>query len=142
MSTDGGFSWSTAIPVNKTPSNIPTANRQAFIPTVAVASDGTIGVAYYDFRFNDASSGLLTDYWLVHCHPSATTPASNPANWKNETRLTGTSFDLQIQAGNPFGVYFLGDYEGLTTVGNDFLAAWTQPHDSDLNSIFFRRVGP
>jgi len=40
MSTDGGFSWSTAIPVNKTPSNIPTANRQAFIPSVAVAADG------------------------------------------------------------------------------------------------------
>jgi hypothetical protein len=40
------------------------------------------------------------------------------------------------------GAYFIGDYEGLTTVGNDFLATWSQPHDTDPDSIFFRRTGP
>ena len=51
------------------------------------------------------------------------------------------SFDI-TQAPD-FGVgLFLGDYQGLTTVGNDFLAAWSQPHDADKDSIFFRRVGP
>ena len=40
------------------------------------------------------------------------------------------------------GVYFVGDYEGLTTVGRDFVAAWSQPHDNDLDSVFVRRVGP
>ena len=38
--------------------------------------------------------------------------------------------------------YFVGDYEGLASAGNDFVAAWTQPHDTDIDSIFFRRVGP
>ena len=57
-------------------------------------------------------------------------------------RLTETSFDIET-ANNPGGGgYFLGDYEGLATVGNDFLATWSQPHDADLDSIFFRRVGP
>jgi len=140
MSTDGGFSWSAPIQVNKTPTNTAPGNRQAFIPAVAVAADGTIGVSYYDFRFNDANPGLSTDYWLVHCHPSITTPATNPASWSSEIRLTGQSFDIEKVA--PGDAYFLGDYQGLTAVGTDFLAAWSQPHDNDLDSVFFRRVGP
>jgi len=144
MSADGGFTWSAPIQVNQTPGNIPPANRQAFIPAVAVAADGTIGVTYYDFRFNDPSPGMLTDYWLVHCHPSATSPPTDPKNWGNETRLTQTSFDLEIQTrlSTMFTSYFIGDYQSLATVGSNFLPVWSQPHDSDLNSIFFRQVGP
>lgn len=140
-SADGGRTWSLPIAVNQTPKNIASGNRQAFIPAVAVAADSTIGVTYYDFRFNDANPGLPTDYWLVHCHPSATRPATDPANWKSETRLTDESFNLESQPSWWSG-YNLGDYEGLATVGNDFLAPWAQPHGTDLNSIFFRRVGP
>ncbi len=81
MSTDGGLSWSSPIRVNQTPLNIPPLNRQAFLPSVAVLGDGTIGVFYYDFRFNDPNPGLPTDYWMATCHPSATTPATNPVSW-------------------------------------------------------------
>jgi hypothetical protein len=143
MSVDAGFTWSTPIQINKTPTNIAPGNRQAFIPALAVASDGTIAVSYYDFRFNDPNPGLQTDHWLVHCHPSATTPSTNPASWSNEVRLTDKSFDMETADSAFLGTaYFVGDYEGLTSVGNDFVAAWTQPHDSDTHSIFFRRVGP
>src|SRR5262249_39719561 len=74
MSTNGGLDWSTPISVNQTPTNIPPVDRNAFLPSVAVASDGSIGVTYYDLRFNDPSPGLPTDYWMVRCHPSATAP--------------------------------------------------------------------
>jgi hypothetical protein len=111
MSSDDGLTWSTPIQVNKTPTTGPPANRQAFIPSIAVAADGTIGVSYYDFRFNDANPGLPTDYWLVHCHPSAATPATDPGNWGSEARLTATSFDIE-GAPTPSGGYFIGDYEG------------------------------
>ena len=141
MSSDGGFNWSAPIQVNCTPTNITPANRQAFLPSVAVAADGTVAVAYYDFRFNDANAGALTDRWLVHCHRSVTTTASNPASWGNEVRLTDASFDIE-NAPIPLGYYFLGDYQGLTSVGNDFLAAWSQPYGTDNDSVFFRRVGP
>lgn len=143
MSTDGGFTWSQPIQVNQTPTNIPPGNRQAFLPSVAVAADGTIGVTYYDFRFNNANPGLPTDYRLVRCRPSATAPATDPANWGGELRLTDASFDLEKAAqliNEKSTPYFLGDYEGLTAVGNDFLAAWGQPHDTDLDSVFFRRA--
>ena len=110
---------------------------------MAVAADRTIGVAYYDFRFNDGAPGSLTDYWLVHCYPSATTPATNPANWGGEIRLTDASFDIETAPpSGSGGAYFIGDYQGLATVGTDFLAAWSQPVGTDHDSIFFRRVGP
>jgi hypothetical protein len=131
--------WSEPIPVNQTPTDIPASDRNAFLPSVAVADDGTIGVSYYDFRNNDSGPGLATDYWLVRCHPSATAPATDPANWSGEVRLTNSLFNLEGAASTQ-GYYFIGDYEGLTTAGNDFLAAWGQPHDTDLDSVFFRRA--
>jgi hypothetical protein len=98
-------------------------------------------VTYYDFRFNDANAGLPTDYWLVHCHASATTPATSPANWGSELRLTDASFDLE--QGIVFqSSYFLGDYMGLASAGNDFVATFTQSDPTNLTSIFFRRAGP
>ena len=141
MSTDRGSSWSVPIPVNKAPTNIAAANRQAFLPSVAVAVDGTIGVSYYDFRNNTPEPGLPTDYWFVHCHPSLATPASNQASWSSETRLTDASFDLE-QAVNPFFGLFLGDYMGLAAAGNDFVAIFTQAASTDPGSMYFRRVGP
>jgi hypothetical protein len=145
MSTDGGLTWSQPIQVNQTPNTVPAIDRQAFNPTVAVAADGTVAVSYYDFRNNTPASGALTDYWLAYCHPSATTPATNPTNW-SEVRLTDTSFDLEqapsrTSLGFP-GSYFLGDYEGLAAAGNDFVAVWGMPDGSATNqeSIFFRRA--
>jgi hypothetical protein len=139
MSTDGGLTWSAPIQVNQTPTNIPPVDRNAFLPSVAVASDGTIGVTYYDLRFNDPNPGLPTDYWMVQYHPSVGKPPTDPTAWGSELRLTDSSFNLET-ALRPDGVYFLGDYEGLTTVGTDFLAAWAMPHDSDIDSVYFRRV--
>ena len=56
-STDGGLTWTQAVKVNKTPTDIPSGNQQAFTPSVDVAEDGTVSVTYYDFRNN--TPGLL-----------------------------------------------------------------------------------
>jgi hypothetical protein len=141
MSMDGGLSWSNPIRVNQTPLNIPPQNRQAFLPSVAVRSDGTIGVSYYDFRFNDPNPGLPTDYWMVQCKPSATTPATAPANWGNEVRLTSSSFDFESVV--LFDETFLGDYVGgLVSSGKGFVAAFTAVDQNKFTSIFGRRIGP
>jgi probable HAF family extracellular repeat protein len=143
MSSDGGFTWSQPIQVNQTPNTVPPLERQAWNPTVAVAADGTVGVTYYDLRNNTPAPGALTDYWLATCQPSATAPATDPANW-SEVRLTDTSFNLeQAPSRTSFDVnYFLGDYEGLAAAGNDFVAVWGMPDGSGApqESIFFRRV--
>jgi hypothetical protein len=139
MSTDGGMSWSTPIRVNQTPLSIPPLNRQAFLPSVAVLGDGTIGVSYYDFRFNDPNPGLPTDYWMAQCHPTSTASATNPANWGNEVRLTASSFDFETVV--IFDETFLGDYVGgLVPSGNGFVAAFTAVDRNNITSIFARRV--
>jgi hypothetical protein len=135
-STDGGLTWSPRIKVNKTPTNIPIDDQQAFTPSVDVAGDGTVAVTYYDFRFNTAAADLKTDYWIVHCHAAC----NNAASWGGEVKLTDVSFDMR-QAPNAGG-FFTGDYEGLASVGSDFGAFFGQTHGTDPGSIFFRRVGP
>jgi hypothetical protein len=139
MSSDGGLTWSAPIQVNKTPTDIPPANRQAFVPAVAVAADGTIAVSYYDFRYNTPEPGVPTDYWLVQCHPSGSVSPTDPANWGEELRLTARSFDME-KAWAPFLAYFMGDYEGLAAVGNDFVAVFDQVDQDNVTSVFFRRI--
>jgi len=141
MSADGGLTWSAPIRVNRTPLNIPPSSRQAFFPNVAVVADGTIGVAYYDFRFNDTNPGLPTDRWLVECSPSSTIAAVNSACWGNEVRLTDASFDLEAVVPNVGDIY-LGDYFGLAAAGADFVATFTAVDSQKITSIFARRVGP
>jgi hypothetical protein len=141
MSADGGLTWSVPIRVNQTPLNIPPANRQSFFPSIAVAADGTIGVSYYDFRFNNPNPGLPTDRWLVQCHPTSTNAATDPACWGNEVRLTDSSFNMEAVPIDAFGDFFFGDYFGLATVGDDFVATFAQPDNQNVTSIFVRRVG-
>jgi hypothetical protein len=142
-STDGGFTWSAPIRVNQTPLNVAPANRQAFIPNIAVAANGTIGVTYYDFRFNTPDPGLPTDRWLVQCQPSATSPASNPASWGNEVRLLQQSFNMEAchhWGDNP--CFFIGDYEGLAGTSTGFVATFGAVDQNGTTSVFARRVGP
>ncbi|MDH3337875.1 MAG: glycoside hydrolase [Gammaproteobacteria bacterium] len=117
LSADGGSTWQGPIPITDSPTN------QAFLPAVAVADNGTIGVLYYDFRndvFGDAE--LSTDVWLLTANPDGT--------GVQEERLTGTSFDMRQMV--IAGGYFPGDYVGLDTAGNDFVAAYTVANNLGL----------
>ena len=144
-STDGGLTWTQAVKVNKTPTDIPSGNQQAFTPSVDVAEDGTVSVTYYDFRANTNDPDTLpTDFWVVHCHTSATVDCSQGSQYGNEVRLTDTSFDME-RAPVARG-YFVGDYEGLANdvgeEGADFAPFFSQTQANDPATIFFRRVGP
>jgi hypothetical protein len=124
QSTDGGFTWSAPIQINKTPTGIPSGNQQAFTPAIRVGADGTIGVTYYDFRNNTPDpSTLPTDYFIVRCQPTTTTSCTDPANWK-ETPITSTSFDMR-KAPVARG-FFVGDYEGLAVTDNNFRPFFVQ----------------
>jgi hypothetical protein len=140
MSSDGGRTWSTPVRINQTPLNIPTLNRQAFYPIIAVSPNGTIAVTYYDFRFNTADPGLPTDYWLVRCRPNPAKPATDPANW-GEVRLTDTSFNMEAC---PIVIdgYWQGDYFGLAPIGNGgFVSAFGVVDRNNISSMFARRLG-
>jgi hypothetical protein len=123
QSTDGGLTWSAPTKIDAAPAGV-----DAFTPSVAVASDGTVGVAYYDFRNNTAAPGLPTDYWFTSCSSSCTSSTS----WQ-ETHVNG-SFDMEnapVARG-----YFLGDYEGIATAGTTFHLLFARsgaaPNTSDV----------
>ncbi|HYZ29889.1 MAG TPA: sialidase family protein [Thermoleophilaceae bacterium] len=140
QSLDGGLSWSPTIKINKTPTDIRLGDQQAFNPVASVLDDGTIGVRYSDFRNNTSDLATLqTDEFTVHCHPTTPTACTDPANWGDEVRQTDTSYNLRMA---PFARgWFIGDYVGLGTDGQDFLPFWTQPFGGDPANTFVRRVG-
>ena len=142
MSTDGGDHWSDPIKVSQTPPSADPGNEQAWVPGVDVSDDGTIAVTYYDFRFNTSAPGVPTDHWMVHCHPSATTTCADADDWGDEVRLTDTSFDVEQlpYARGPFG-YFVGEYEGLTSVGNTFHPLFAIGTGNRLTDIVTAPVG-
>lgn len=116
-STDGGLTWTAPVRINGDPS------VRALIPSVAIRADGTIGVAYYDFRSNTPDpSTLLTDFWLA--------TSSDGVTW-SERRVAGP-FDY---AKAPFvgGRYFLGDYMGMAAAGNSFVIAFGRANASAGN---------
>jgi hypothetical protein len=105
-SLDGGLTWSQAVQINRAP------QVQAFLPTVHIRDDGTIGVSYFDFRSNTPDPPLLTDAWLVQ--------SADGVNWR-ESRIAAP-FDY-LTAPNANGL-FLGDYMGLVSSGTTFVPVY------------------
>jgi hypothetical protein len=124
-STDGGLTWGAPVRVNANPNVI------AFMPQVHVLANGTIGVAYYDFRSDTPDpTTLSTDYWLAR--------STDGVNW-TETRVAGP-FDLLL-APDANGL-FLGDYMGLEGAGTAFLSLHVRTTGNIANrtDVFFTRV--
>jgi hypothetical protein len=125
-STDGGRTWSTPHPVIS-------SSAQAFLPTVAVAADGTVAVTWYDTRNDRSGDAQLTaDYWFRHSRDAG-------RSWQ-ESHLAGP-FDLR-RAGTVNG-HFLGDYFGLAPVPGGFVSAFTQtPPKAQIgpSQIFVARI--
>jgi hypothetical protein len=125
MSSDGGLTWSSPIQINQTPANVTApADSQAFTPSIAVGADGTVAVTYYDFRYQGSILGAATDAWAAFGDPQGPGGLTNPANWGNELRLTGASFNLLNAPIS--GGWFLGDYQGLAAAGSHVDAFFSQ----------------
>jgi hypothetical protein len=107
-STNGGASWSRIVRVSSL------VKRPAFTPTVAVNSNGTVGVSYFDLRFLRAGdrANLRTDFWLR-------TSADGGRTFAGDKHVAGP-FNMTAAPNTERG-YFIGDYMGMTTVGTDFM---------------------
>ena len=118
-STDGGLTWSDPRRVSEN------KLTQAFTGSVDVNDRGRVGVTYYDFTFDDPSVSppLDTDYW-------ATTSRDGGATFSARRRLTPRPFDMRT-APDARG-FFVGDYEGLTNTGNDFLPVFVTANSGNL----------
>ena len=116
-STDGGESWSDLRRVSEN------KLTQAFTGSVDVNDRGRLGVTYYDFTSDNPAGGPLdTDYW-------ATTARNGNATFSPRRRLA-PSFDMRT-APDANG-FFVGDYEGLTNTGNNFLPVFVTANNGNL----------
>lgn len=137
VSEDGGLTWSTPVKINQTPEDLTPGMQQAFVPSVAVNSEGDVAVTYYDFRSNVAGGLADTDFWATTCARGRfSRSCADPAAWSRETRLTPRSFDL---GGAPVARgLFLGDYSGLAAAGDRFIAVFGVSAPNDPANLVFR----
>jgi hypothetical protein len=127
-SDDGGRTWGE-------PFTAFTTTQPIIDPQMAVAADGTLGVAFYDER-DDVSGDeeRTTDVWQRHSHDGG-------ASWE-ETRLAGP-FDLNVSPGTAGARYPLGEFFGFAAMPGGFASAFVQTAPtatSGATDIFYTRT--
>ncbi len=127
VSKDKGKTWSAPQPVN--PMSL---SSQAFLPAVAVAEDGTVGVLFYDLRnYQPGDPSLNTDVWVSFF-------SKGLKQYKGEVRLTPESFDSRLTIRGYNGIdpancifdYYISNTVGLSAAKNDFVASFTATNNS------------
>ncbi len=135
-SRDGGQMWSQGVQVNRTPAYA--ANPQAFGPFVAVTKNGRVGILYFDFRNDDHADPTQTkmDAWLAIyqevCHAEGGSTQIG-LDFVQEIRLSEKSYIVQNGPMTSQGVMTDGDYQFLTTQGNDFYAIYMKSFDGPFS---------
>jgi hypothetical protein len=109
-SGDGGRTWGPASPVVE-------EAAQPFLPTLAVAGDGRLGVTWYDLRDAAAGPGLGTQVWTG-------ISADHGHTWRS-SRID-RPFDLRAAPVATGEGPFIGDYEGLVGLESSFAAAYVR----------------
>lgn len=109
-STDGGTTWSPPVRVND--DQTPTDQWQ---PSVVVASDGTVGVAWYDRR-NDPVNNALIDVYLATSRDGGQTFSTN--------RRVTTGNWLVVPTPLAFRPGYHGDYNQIAVNGTHFIVTW------------------
>lgn len=109
QSADKGLTWSAPVAVNAR------LDVPAFTPGVHVRGDGTIGVAYYDFRADTVDRTTLpTVYRLA--------TSKDGVNW----RESGIEDAFELRQAPVARGFFLGDYQALSSNGAAFSALYTR----------------
>src|SRR5436190_7089045 len=126
-SEDAGVHW-------RAPQVVVREKPQAFLPTLAVAGDATVGVLWFDVRhFTPGSARLETDVWF-------STSRNRGASWTE--RHAAGPFDLRSAPGGSLGP-FIGDYMGLVGLPDGFAAVFIQAKPQSRNGptdVFFSRI--
>jgi hypothetical protein len=107
-SDDHGRSWGSPTRV------VSTSSGQPFVPQIAVAGDGRVGVTWYQVSGANSDDQLATETWFAWS-------SDRGRSWQS-LRLAGP-FDLHT-AKLTDGGDFVGDYEGLVGLPAGFAAAY------------------
>jgi hypothetical protein len=115
-STDGGKTWSAPLRVNDD-----TTTTDQWMPSVAVASNGVVGVMFYDRR-RDPAHDLRIDVFLA-------TSADGGKTIRPNRRITTTSFPPAVNFDPGIATNYMGDYNQMVASGTRFLMAWGDNRD-------------
>lgn len=119
-SSDGGNTWVNAVYV--APAN---ATHDQFFPSIAVSSEGMVGVGWLDRR-NDPLN--------VSYQPFAATSSSGGAGF-------GTNIALATNLSDPYldgrGGTYMGDYIGATWAASQFLVTWPDTRNMEFMQDYF-----
>ena len=132
-SIDGGKSWTT-------PKRVDQPNGQfAFTPNVAVASDHSVGITYYQWSPTSLGSEP-TNYMIRRASPSdVSSTNADSLDAKAATTVMGSFNTLDA----PFaGGYFLGDYAAVTNVGSSFVPFFVATNCTDTSCSALTSVTP
>ncbi len=123
-SRDGGRTWSRPRAVGR-------SRRQLFLPALAAAPDGTVGVSYYAFTRRSRTVVRLA------------TSRDAGRTWRS--RPLHRAFDFRT-APRAEAALFLGDYTGLTALGpgrfGAAIAVARRPGPRGRSDVRFAAVGP
>ena len=126
-SEDAGRHW-------RAPQLVVREKAEAFLPTLAVAGDATVGLLWFDFRhFKQGSSRLDTDVWF-------SSSRDRGVHWTE--RHAAGPFDLRSAPAVRYGP-FIGDYMGLVGLPDGFAAAFIQAKPESRNGptdVFFSHI--
>ena len=126
-SEDAGRHW-------RAPQVVVRERPEAFLPTLAVAGDATVGMLWFDVRhFVSGSPRLDTDVWF-------SISRDRGAHWTH--RHAAGPFDLRSAPRGNLGP-FIGDYMGLVGLPDGFGAAFVQAKSQSRNGptdVFFSRI--
>jgi hypothetical protein len=114
-SADNGQTWSNPQLVN----DDGTATDQ-WMPSVAVASNGVVGVMFYDRRNDQANTNI--DVYLALSSDGGVTFQPNQ-------RITTTSFPPAVNFDPGIAANYMGDYNQIVASGTNFYMAWGDNRD-------------
>jgi hypothetical protein len=121
-STDGGATWSDGVRIN----DDPVANgKDQFFPWISCDPQGNLHAFFYDRR-NDPN-----DVWIDGYYTRST---DGGESWSANERVTTASFDPNIG----FGGRFIGDYNGIASVGHRAHPLWTDTRDGNQDAYTAR----
>jgi outer membrane protein assembly factor BamB len=116
-SDDGGATWTETAP--------PTPSNAAFMPALAIAGDGTVGMTWIDLREQRPGLGIWpARVWFAHSSDGGRTWSERPLTdtmdlASQRPRLDGNAFVANAGA----GAIFLAEHNGLAGLPNGGFAA-------------------
>ncbi|MEW6737279.1 MAG: sialidase family protein [Acidobacteriota bacterium] len=123
-STDGGASFSAPRKVNDD-----NTNTTQFLPSIAAAADGTIGVKWWDRRNDPINDGLTDVYMAIS--------TDGGASFNRNFRITDTNWAFgPTELGL---VNYHGDYDDIKAFGDNFYLCWSDERNIDPD-VFFTMV--